>query len=99
MGYRVRHMGAEFYEHACDYCTEGDRLPMRVLTNADRTLRIDRDRLRTCTLTVAQLVEAAHVLGFDLVFTAEPIAAPGPTLVAVEPRNPSGSTLDHETSW
>lgn len=25
LGYRVEHMGAECYEHVCDYCWEGDK--------------------------------------------------------------------------
>jgi hypothetical protein len=90
MGYRVRHMGAEFYEHDCDYCVEGDRLPMPKPTV--QTIRVDHDRLRTCTLTVAQLVEAAHVLGLDLVVTAEP------TTGRDTPNRPGDAAQDDDSS-
>lgn len=30
-GYRVEHMGAECYEHVCDYCADGDKyVPVKV---------------------------------------------------------------------
>lgn len=92
MGYRVRHMCAEFYEHDCDHCTEGDR--MAKPAPAERTpMRVDRERLRYCTLTVDQLVEAARVLGFDLEVTLVPAARTD------ESKAPSELPVRDRMSW
>lgn len=84
MGYRVRHMAAEFYEHICDHCPDGDR---RVNPPpAERTpVRVDRDRLRYCALTVDQLIEAARVLGFDLEVTLVPATRTDESTAPSEP--------------
>jgi len=88
MGCRVRHLCAEFVEHTCDYCTDGNRTNMRP--------HIDHDRLRDCTLTVGQLAEAARVLGFDLEIRVSPRSDPK---ADDAPRSPTVLPTADRMSW
>lgn len=62
LGYRVEHMGAECYEHVCDYCADGDKYaPPRRLYLLTQTHNRGYDTYDSCVVCAPDREAARHM--------------------------------------